>query len=50
MKYNNLIAVTALLSSCTAITLKSSFIDDVDLMQDSDMSLNQRKLYAYSLK
>ena len=50
MKYNNWMAVSALLFGCNAISLQSSFIDDVDLIQQTDMSLNQRKLYAYSLK
>lgn len=40
MKYNNVVAVSALLYGCSAISLQSTFINDVDLMQENDMSLN----------
>jgi hypothetical protein len=39
MKYNKLIAISALLFGAQAVNL-----------QQSDMSLNQRKLYAFNLK
>lgn len=54
MKYSNLIAVSALLYGTSAMTLKEGFISypEEEYLQEGegDLSLNQRKLFAQSLK
>lgn len=50
MKYNKLIAISALLYGAEAVNLKSEFLNADAFLQQGDMSLNQRKLYAFNLK